>query len=79
MPLNYVEALKWMTLLISRNNGKDLIPVRNSVVSKMTPQQIAEAERLASEWRPVPERNTVAAPTIQAEKVKPRWWEIWKR
>ncbi len=79
VPLNYVEALKWMTLLISRNNEKALIPVRNSIASKMTPEQIAETERLASEWRPAPERDTLASPIIGPEKDRPQWWQFWKR
>lgn len=49
-----VQALKWWSLLAARGDpqarqGIDLLAAR------MTPTQIAEAQRLARAWRPKPE------------------------
>jgi TPR repeat protein len=41
VPQNYVEGLKWVTLQASRNKDRDSL--REIYISKMTPQQIAEA------------------------------------
>jgi hypothetical protein len=58
VPHNYVEALKWLTLANSENkDDKDAISLRNAYISKMTPEQIAEADQQASQWRPKPERD----------------------
>jgi len=48
---NNVQAYMWATLAASQNvelgvKGKDFL------VKKMTPAQIAEAQRLAREWEP---------------------------
>ncbi len=41
------------------------------VVEKMTPDQIAEAERIVAEWKPDPascEQNTFKGPTAHVSK-----------
>jgi hypothetical protein len=75
---DYVEALKWTILALSqsrdsvtRDSRKEN---RESFTSKMTPAQIAEAERRASEWRPTPEHDNHAQPSAP----KPRGWQFWK-
>jgi hypothetical protein len=45
---DYVLAHMWLTL----SRHKDAIFNRDVVASKMTPAQIAEAQKLAREWKP---------------------------
>jgi TPR repeat protein len=55
---NYVQAHMWYSLaaqglLASENERREaVIKNRNNVASKMTPAQIAEAQKLAREWKP---------------------------
>ncbi len=58
VPQDYVQAHKWYNLAASRFAawGKDnfdrAVKDRDGVAVKMTPAQIAEAQKLAREWRP---------------------------
>ena len=58
VPQDYVQAHKWFNLAASRLSSSEqesrnrAVQARNEVVSKMTPAQIAEAQRLMREWRP---------------------------
>jgi uncharacterized protein len=55
VPQDYVQADMWLTLAASRATGDDqkkYSEARDSVARKMTPQQIAEAQRLVQEWKP---------------------------
>ena len=47
VPQDYVQAHKWFDLA-----GSGLY--RDTLAAKMTPAQIAEAQKLASEWKPKP-------------------------
>ena len=47
---DYVHAHKWLNLSAVGGNEEN-IRTRNLVAARMTPQQIAEAQRLAREWR----------------------------
>jgi TPR repeat protein len=50
VPQDYGEAHMWLNLATSRASGADAklyAEVRDTVAGKMTPQQIAEAQRLA--------------------------------
>lgn len=57
---DYVQAHKWFNLAASRKRsgaGRDMsVGNRDSVAKRMTPAQIAEAQRLAREWAPKPEK-----------------------
>jgi TPR repeat protein len=56
---DYVLAYMWYNLAAAQGAGvaaKD----RDRVAARMTPEQIAEAQRLAREWKPTKER----APTL---------------
>jgi hypothetical protein len=59
---DYVQAHMWLNLAGSRfpASEKDerdkAVIARDMVASKMTPVQIAEAQKLAREWKPKPER-----------------------
>ena len=58
VPQDYVQAHKWFNLAASRlpateaENRDMATKNRDTVAAKMTPQQIAEAQRLAREWKP---------------------------
>jgi TPR repeat protein len=56
VPQNYVLAHMWINLSILymefRIFREGMVKTRDEVASKMTPAQIAEAQRLASEWKP---------------------------
>lgn len=57
VPQDYIEAHKWYNLAVSRSKYADLrttyIQRRDALVVKMTPAQVAEAQRLAREWKPM--------------------------
>jgi hypothetical protein len=59
---DYAEAHMWLNLAASSVSGDDqkkYADARESVAKKMTAQQIAEAQRLAREWRPRTEAGNV--------------------
>jgi TPR repeat protein len=62
LPQDYVQAYKWLSLAASRFSmskaGTDnkAASLRDHVAAKMTPTQIAEAQKLGREWKPKLER-----------------------
>ena len=49
LPQDFVQAYMWWDL--AANGGdKDAITNRDRIAGEMTPEQIAEAQRLAREW-----------------------------
>jgi hypothetical protein len=55
VPQDYAEAHMWYNLAVSRASGDDqkkYAEARDIVAEIMTPQQIAEAQRRAREWKP---------------------------
>jgi uncharacterized protein len=51
VPQDYVLAHMWFNLAAAQGN-KDALLFRNKAAVKMTPQQIAEAQKLARDWKP---------------------------
>jgi uncharacterized protein len=51
VPQNYVEAHRWTNIAASQGN-EPARKIREAVADRMTREQIAEAQRLAREWRP---------------------------
>lgn len=57
VPQDYVQVHKWLNLAVARLPASDAetranaIKARNRVASKMTPAQVAEAEKLTKEWK----------------------------
>ena len=52
VPQDYVRAYAWYDLAASRFSGFDrVVKYRNLVAAEMTPAQIAEAKKLAQEWK----------------------------
>jgi len=55
VPQDYVQAHLWANLAASSSQGEDhqrYAKVRDLVGKQMTPDQTAEAQRLAREWKP---------------------------
>jgi uncharacterized protein len=56
VPADYVQSYMWLNLAASRASTQEdrdmALEARNLVETKMTSEQIAEAERLAREWKP---------------------------
>jgi hypothetical protein len=75
VPQDYILAHMWFSL--AATNGDDALIRRNAasssarVAAKMTPQQLAEAERLAREWKPKPEQALDVNTARQEEPAKP--------
>ena len=51
MPKDKVQAYKWLSLAAT-NGDKPAPMLRDLLAKEMTPAQIAEAKKLASEWKP---------------------------
>jgi TPR repeat protein len=51
VPQDYVRAHMWFNLAAAKGAGR-AVKFREFVSSKMTPAQIAEAQKLAREWKP---------------------------
>ncbi len=57
VPQDYVMAHMWINLAASSATGDDqkqYARERDTIAAKMTPRQVAEAQRLAREWKPKP-------------------------
>jgi TPR repeat protein len=55
VPQDYVYAHMWFNLAASRAKGDDekqYAAARDSVAARMTPQELADAHKLAREWQP---------------------------
>ena len=50
MKRNYVQAYKWLSLCAAKGNG-GCVTQRDLVEKKLKPSKLAEAQRLASEWK----------------------------
>ena len=53
VPQDYVQAHMWFNLAASRSTGEvreDAVERRDQTANEMTPDQLAEAHRLAREW-----------------------------
>jgi len=48
---NSIEAYKWMTLAAAQGYAR-AVKWEETLAKKMTPAQLAEAQRLAMEWKP---------------------------
>jgi TPR repeat protein len=67
VPQNFVEAYEWYSLAASRAGPRekgemDTVAMatenRDGVARKMTTAQVAQAQRLAKDWKPAPKRQT---------------------
>lgn len=72
VPEDFVEAYKWLNLAASRASGPKRefsYRIRDNIVTKMSPSQLAEAQARAMAWRPVFEAS---ASHLIASKCAPR-------
>jgi len=56
VPQDYVQAHMWANLAAASSMGeeqKKQAEIRDWIAAKMAPEQIAEAQRLAREWKPI--------------------------
>ena len=55
VPQDYVQAHKWFNLAAATSTSKpdhdNAVKARDNVAARMTPAQIAEAQKLAREWK----------------------------
>ena len=51
VPQDYVQAYKWFNLAAAQGT-KGAAEWREHIAARMTPAQIAEAQKLTSEWKP---------------------------
>ena len=51
VPEDYVQAHMWLNLAAAKGQ-KNTAEIRDDVARKMTPAQIAAAQKLAREWKP---------------------------
>ena len=51
VPHDIVQAQKWY-ILAATNGDKPAALLRDALANQMTPAQIAEAKKLAQEWKP---------------------------
>jgi clan AA aspartic protease (TIGR02281 family) len=76
VPQDYVQAYKWYILASSRYPPSDemkrqeAVQYRDYIGSRMSPRQIAEAQKLAREWRPQSPKIALIErpPTTRAKK-----------
>ena len=57
MPQDYTQAYMWLNLAAAnapQEERVNRVRSRDRVAAKMTPAQIAEAQKLAREWKPQP-------------------------
>ncbi len=52
VPKDFVQAHKWYHLA-GANGDKSAAMLRDALAKRMTPAQIAEAQKLAREWKPI--------------------------
>jgi uncharacterized protein len=53
VPQDCVQAHMWYNLAAAASGGAEFVKNRDLLAEKMTPMQIAEAQRLAREWKPI--------------------------
>ena len=56
VPQDRVAAHMWLGLAAAQASTEDRERLRDAVAAEMTPQRIAEAQRLAREWKPIDQR-----------------------
>ena len=52
VPQDFVQAYLWLNLSASRRSDKRVQELRDEVAARLTPADLALAQRLAREWRP---------------------------
>jgi TPR repeat protein len=72
VPQDYVEAYKWISLCVRQNPYCDFaIPTKNEITSKMTPRQVAEANKKIAAWRAQPKNPNQAVAELVSYRHSP--------
>jgi hypothetical protein len=59
VPQDNVQAYMWFSLAVEKaGNKKFMAKDRDAVAETMTPEHLAEAKRLVSEWKPTPAQTS---------------------
>ena len=69
-PQDFVEAHKWFNLAASRGNA-EAAEERDALAARMTPAQIADAQRLAGSWRAGGPASPVEEPSVVEDAGSP--------
>ncbi len=75
VPQGFVQAHKWYNLAAA-NGEKVSGELRDTLAKQMTLAQIAEAQRLAREWKSKSKRITGHAPNARACPLRSRFFDI---
>lgn len=67
VPQDYVQAHMWFNLAAA-NGDKTVVDLRNALANQMTPTQIAEAQKLAREWKPIKSNGLTSAEWVLVEE-----------
>ena len=67
VPRDLIQAHKWFDLAAAQA-WEEANQRRNQVAAQMSPQQIAEAQRLAGEWKPTEISNPVTTPAALSKR-----------
>jgi TPR repeat protein len=70
VPQDYIRAHMWFNLAVAQGK-EEAVDHRDFVASMMTPDQIAEAQRLALEWKPKAERDVFVMPGAPGSPMQP--------
>ena len=71
VPQNYVHAHMWFSLAASRFEA-EAVKERDALAEKMSPEQVAEAQKLAAAWQPGGTQPTASATKKPAGPPPPR-------
>jgi TPR repeat protein len=87
VPQDYVHAHKWWNLAAAKGH-KASRKNRDIIAKQMTPQQIAEAQRLARDWKSGPPTLVLVKETpptlVLGKEIKPEseqglWEKLWNK
>ena len=71
VPQDFVEAHKWLNLAAARGDA-EAAAERDALAKRMTPQQVASAQKMARAWRTAGRRRTTAIPSRRRAPGTPR-------
>ena len=71
VPQNYVHAHLWFSLAASRFEA-EAVKERDALAARMSPEQVAEAQKLAAAWQPGKTQPAASAPSKPAGPPPPK-------
>ncbi|MCC6532923.1 MAG: SEL1-like repeat protein [Burkholderiales bacterium] len=67
VPQDFVQAHMWANLAAARGSAR-AHKLRDELAAKMTPEQVAEAQKAASRWRPVRVAQAIGTPDASGKR-----------